>query len=220
MTLEANATGAVAGITRRAADRLRAGHLWVYRSDVDRLIPAPGMTDAVEAAPEAIPPGTLVSVVDGRGIPLGTALYSAGSEIALRMVSRQPGLGRAQYLGELRERLRAALKLREAVVAEAFSVADQTAETNACRLIFSEADGLPGIIADRYSEIVVLQLLTQGTAQDDVRRVVVDALAEQPWASVIVERPDARIRELEHLEHAPEGPLFVRDGGDAALKTG
>jgi 23S rRNA (cytosine1962-C5)-methyltransferase len=219
MTLEANATGAVAGITRRAADRLRAGHLWVYRSDVDRLLPARSMTDAAVVTLEEVPPGALVSVVDGRGIPLGTALYSAGSEIALRMVSRQPGLGRAQYLGELRERLRAALKLRETLVPEAFSVADQAVETNACRLIFSEADGLPGIIADRYSEIVVLQLLTQGTAQDDVRRVVVDALAEQPWASVIVERPDARIRELEHLEHAPEAPLFVRDGGDAALKT-
>lgn len=219
MTLEANATGTVAGITRRAADRLRAGHLWVYRSDVDRLLPARSMTDAAIVTLEEVPPGALVSVVDGRGIPLGTALYSAGSEIALRMVSRQPGLGRAQYLGELRERLRAALKLRETLVPEAFSVADQAVETNACRLIFSEADGLPGIIADRYSEIVVLQLLTQGTAQDDVRRVVVDALAEQPWASVIVERPDARIRELEHLEHAPEAPLFVRDGGDAALKS-
>jgi 23S rRNA (cytosine1962-C5)-methyltransferase len=116
----------------------------------------------------------------------------------------------------LRERLQAALKLRETLVPEAFSGA---AETNACRLMFSEADGLPGIVADRYNEIVVLQLLTQGTAQDDVRRVVVDVLAEQTWVDAIMERPDARVRELEHLEHPPEGPIFIRDGVEVALKT-
>ncbi|HEX9197935.1 MAG TPA: class I SAM-dependent rRNA methyltransferase [Acidobacteriaceae bacterium] len=211
------ASGAVVAITRRAADRLRAGHLWVYRSDVDRIAAPPGLTDA---AAETIPPGALVTVTDGRGIPLGTALYSAGSEIALRMVSRQPGLSRADYLGQLRERLLAALKLREALVPEAFATASSAAaQTNACRLIFAEADWLPGIIADRYNEIVVLQLLTQGTAQDDVRHVLVDVLAGQPWVGVIVERPDARIRALEHLEQAPEAPGFVRGGGEAALKT-
>jgi 23S rRNA (cytosine1962-C5)-methyltransferase len=212
MALQAIGTGAVASVTRRAAERLRAGYLWVYRSDVERLTTTPG--DTVE--PE---PGALVSVTDSRGIPLGTALYSAGSEIALRLVSRQPGLGRTEYLGELRERMEAAVRLREALVPEAFAGADAAAETNACRLIFSEADALPGIIADRYGEMVVLQLLTQGTAQDDVRQVVVEVLAEQPWVSLIVERPDARMRELERLGPAPEKPLFVRDGGEAALRT-
>ncbi len=57
--------GPAAAVTRRAADRLRAGHLWVYRSDVESLVPAVG---AVEIAG-----GSLVTVVDGRGIPLGTA---------------------------------------------------------------------------------------------------------------------------------------------------
>ena len=175
MTFAAIATGTVASITRRAADRLRAGHLWVYRSDMDRL--TPGET----------PGGTLVSVVDSRGIPLGTALYSAESEIALRLVSRQPGLTRIGYLAELRERLLAALKLRESLVPEAFSrggsseaeaEAEAKAATNACRLFFSEADGLPGIIADRYAGIVVLRLLIQGTAQADVRHVLAEVLAE------------------------------------------
>ena len=216
MTLQASTTGAVAEITRRAAERLRAGHLWVYRSDVERLAAAPG-----DAGRDEVQPGALVSVVDSRGIPLGTALYSAGSEIALRMVSRQAGLGRAEYLGELRERVEAALRLRDTLLPEAISGAGKRAatETNACRLIFSEADGLPGIIADRYNEMAVLQLLTQGTAQDDVRRVLVEVLAEQPWAGVIVERPDARVRELERLGPAPEKPLFVRAGGEAALRT-
>ena len=81
------------------------------------------------------------------------------------MVSRQAEVGRAEYLGEVRERVRAAIRLRERVAAEAFS----GEETNACRLVFSEADELPGIVMDRYGSLVVAQLLTQGTAQDDVR---------------------------------------------------
>jgi 23S rRNA (cytosine1962-C5)-methyltransferase len=195
--------GTAAGITRRAAERVRAGHLWVYRSDVERVQPA------------ELAGGALVTVVDGRGIALGTALYSDSSEIALRMVSRQAGVGREEYLGEVRARLRAAIRLRERVAAEAFS----GDESNACRLTFSEADELPGIVMDRYGELVVVQLLTQGTAQDDVRAVLAEVLAEQEWVRTVVERPDARVRELEHLETAPEGPLFVRKRCKAALQT-
>jgi len=207
MSGEANAAAAVATITRRAADRLRAGHLWIYRSDVERL------------SGSEISGGSLVSVADSRGIPLGTAIFSAGSEIALRLVSRQPGLGRAGYLADLETRLHAALRLRESVAAEAFASAP---DNNACRLVFSEADDLPGIVADRYNSLVVVQLLTQGTAQDDVRAVLVEVLAEQPWVHTIVERPDPRMRELEHLGPPPdsdsEAPLFVR-AGEPSLQT-
>jgi 23S rRNA (cytosine1962-C5)-methyltransferase len=203
MAFEVNGMGAVIGVTRRASERLRTGHLWVYRSDVERVQPA------------ELAGGALVSVVDGRGIALGTALYSDSSEIALRMVSRQAGVGREAYLGEARERVRAAIRLRERLVTEAFS----GDETNACRLAFSEADELPGIVMDRYGELVVVQLLTQGTAQDDVRGVLAEVLAEQSWAETAVERPDTRVRELERLEPAPEGPLFVRAGSEAALQT-
>ena len=201
MTLQAKT---VATITRRAADRLRAGHLWIYRSDIERLS---------DTNP---PAGALISVADSRGIPLGTALYSAGSEIALRLISRQPGLDRPSYLADLRTRLHAALRLRENVAAEAFS---PSPDNNACRLIFSEADDLPGIVADRYNNLVVVQLLTQGTAQDDVRAALVEVLAEQPWVHTIVERPDPRIRDLEHLGPPPESPLFVRDATNPSLQT-
>ena len=204
MSVETNAPAAVATITRRAADRLRAGHLWIYRSDIDRL------------SDSEAPGGSLISVTDSRGIPLGTALYSAGSEIALRLASRKPGLSRADYLADLRTRLLAALHLRTRVAAEAFSL---SGDDNACRLIFSEADDLPGIIADRYDGLVVVQLLTQGTAQDDVRRVLVEVLAMQLWICVVVERPDPRIRELEHLSAPPDIPLFVRDATDPSLQT-
>jgi len=219
--------GPLAAVTRRAAERLRAGHLWVFRSDVERLTQPSEDAHAATGASPAIVPGALVTVVDNRGIPLGTALYSSASEIALRMVSRRPALHRAEYLAQMRERVHAALRLREALVPEAFSAvtaaqADSGASqpnTNACRLLFSEADNLPGIVADRYAGIVVLQLLTQGTAQDDVRQALVDVLAQQPWITTIVERPDPRIRELEQLPPAPDAPLYPRENSGAPLQT-
>ena len=86
-------------VTRRAADRLRAGHLWVYRTDI-------------EGAVAALVGGSIVTVVDGRGIALGSALYSDASQIAARMVSGKAGLTRAEYLAELRVRVDAALARR------------------------------------------------------------------------------------------------------------
>ena len=95
-------------VTRRASEKVRAGHLWVYRSDL--------VGNAAE-----LTAGGLVTVVDGRGIPLGTAIYSSASEICLRMVSKVPGLGREGYLADVRTRVEAAIALRESVAAEAFS---------------------------------------------------------------------------------------------------
>jgi 23S rRNA (cytosine1962-C5)-methyltransferase len=181
-------------IARRAADRLRAGHLWVYGSDVESLVPLT-RTTGVEG-------GTLVTVMDARGIPLGTALYSDASQITLRMVSGRVGLTRAEYLGEVRGRVAGALKLRA-------ELAPESNGDNACRVIFSEADGLPGIVADRYNDLVVLQLLTQGTAQDDVRVAVVEGLVAGFGEDISVwERPDARVRELERLSAPEDGALY------------
>jgi 23S rRNA (cytosine1962-C5)-methyltransferase len=195
MVRTAELNGIVVQITRRAADRLRRGHLWVYRSDVENTI--------------GDDPGSgLATVVDGRGLPLGSGIYSAASEIAVRLVSTGADLSRSDYLSELRERLQAALALRRSVVPDAFAAGTGT---NACRLFFAEADALPGIIADRYDGVIVLQLLTQSTARDDVRELVRNVLASEPWASIVVERPDPRIRELEHLGPAPEAPLWQRD---------
>ena len=197
----AQAHGPAAAITRRAADRLRAGHLWVYRSDIESLIPLTGATE--------IPGGSLVTVTDSRGIPLGTAIYSAASQIALRLVSSQAALPRAAYLEQVRDRVRAALDLRD-------QLAPESIDNNACRLLFSEADALPGIVADRYNDLVILQLLTQATAQDDVRRAVTEAIAHrlqsQPGGLsgrlTIWERPDPRMRELEQLPAPSPEPLY------------
>jgi 23S rRNA (cytosine1962-C5)-methyltransferase len=186
-------------ISRRAADRLRAGHLWVYRTDLESHQPS--------AAPES---GALVTLADSREIPLGTALYSSASTIAARLITRTPALTRAQYLTDLRARIDAALQLRR-------ELAPTSATNNAHRLIFSEADNLPGIIADRYNDLVLVQLLIQGTAQDDVRAVLVAALshefqgafAKEKCALTIWERPDPRIRELEQLPAPASGALFT-----------
>ena len=180
-------------ITRRAADRLRAGHLWVYRSDI-------------EQPDETLAPGALVTIVDSRRIPLGTALYSTTSQIAARLISRTPALTREQYLIDLKDRIESALALRR-------ELAPISEKDNAHRLIFAEADDLPGIIADRYNDLILLQLLTQGTAQDDVRKIIVEALrsqlAQNNEPPTLWERPDPRIRELEQLPAPAPGPLFT-----------
>jgi 23S rRNA (cytosine1962-C5)-methyltransferase len=204
-------------ITRRAADRLRSGHLWVYRTDLEPhgLKPTqPGPTPS-EAPNSADPkPGSLVTLTDSRDIPLGTALYSSASQIAARLISRTPALTRKQYLADLRLRIDAALELRRQLAPIIpWNHDTGAAATNAHRLIFSEADNLPGIIADRYNDLVLLQLLTQGTAQDDVRAVLVAALREafaaEGHALTLWERPDPRIRELEQLPPPPTSALFT-----------
>ncbi len=190
-------------ISRRAADRLRAGHLWVYRSDIESADSEPGA-------------GTLISMVDSRNTPMGTALYSSSSQIAARLVSRSAQLTREQYLADVRERVHQALRLRR-------EIAPTTAENNAQRLIFSEADDLTGVVADRYNDLIVLQLLIQGTAQDDVRAAVTNALRNELAANgeplTIWERQDPRIRELEELAPAGSEPLFSTLSEAAPAKT-
>ena len=200
-------------VSRRAAETLRSGHVWVYRSEL-------------AAGAEAAEPGALVTVEDAAGRALGTALYSSSSQIALRLVSQTPGLTRAEYLADLRARVVSAIARRRAV---APLCEEPEAETTAQRLLFSEADAVPGIVADRYGELVVVQLLTQGTAQDDVRTVLAEALRVALWEGAerltvprverltIWERPDGRIRELEQLAASPEEPLLHVGEGEPAM---
>lgn len=199
--------GPTAVISRRAAEKLRAGHVWVYRTEIEALQPADGMED--------IPAGALVAVVDMRGRFLGTASYSSASMIALRMIAPKRLADRAEYLELLRERLRRAVRTRERLLANA-------PDTNACRLVFGEADELPGIVLDRYGELLVLQLLTQGTYRDDVRSTAVETVLQELGTgdvATIVERPDPRIRELEQLPPAPAAPLYAKDAERPKLAT-
>jgi 23S rRNA (cytosine1962-C5)-methyltransferase len=85
--------------------------------------------------------------------------------------------------------------------------------------VFGEADELPGIVADRYGNLVILQLLTQGTHVEDVRAVVVEVFREMLGPETILERPDARIRELEQLEAPSTEPLYSKTTDMPRLAT-
>ena len=167
-------------ISQRAAARLRHGHVWVYRSD---LLQLPELT-----------PGAVVGVSDERRNLIGTAAYSTTSQIALRLLSPGPVADVEQLV---RERLRTAIALRQ----------EWVQNSDSCRLVFSEADQLPGVIADRYNDIVSVQLLSQFTDQDWFRQALLHTLQEEIQPSAIVERVEERIRELEQLPNREAGVI-------------
>ena len=187
-----------ARISRRASERLRAGSLWVYASEIESLdLPVEGEAPA------------LLPVADNRGLLLGTALYSPASQIALRIVARE-AIDEPAWLALLEQRLRAAFERREPLLDEA---------NDACRLCFSEADELPGLVADKYGSLVILQLLAKGLDSAAVRRSIVRVLRQKLAPRAILERPDPRIRELEGLSAPEAGPLWAADNSAAAATT-
>ena len=189
-----------AQVSRRAADRLRSGHLWVYASDIEAItLPEPASD---------VPPA-LLPVADHRGLLLGTALYSPSSQIALRLVARE-AIGEEEWLRLLAARLRLAIARRKPLLDD---------RNDACRLCFSEADELPGVVVDKYGGLVVLQLLTKGLLAAGVRKTCVRVLREELAPSAILERPDPRMRELEGLAPSPSEPLFAEDPSSPASAT-
>ncbi len=134
---------------------------------------------------------------DPRGNTLGTALYSSASQIALRMISAGPVKDTAAFHQLLRERIHAAAEYRRRVVAG----------SDAYRVVFSEADALPGLIVDRYNDVLCLQALTQAMDQPEVKAAVVAALQEEFSPAGVVERVDPRIRKLEQLPESEGGLL-------------
>jgi len=167
-------------VSPRGATRLKSGHVWVYKSDV--------------LSSNGIPPGSLVTVTDQRGKPLGTALYSSSSQIAIRMISPDPV---TDFPGLLRQRISDAIAYRENLVRD----------TDAYRLIFSEADFLPGLIVDRYNDILSLQILTQAMDANPVRETLISELSAQLKPASVIERVDPRVRELETLPARASGLL-------------
>ena len=159
-------------VSRRGANRLKDGHVWVYRSDI--------------LSANGISPGALVGVADEREKFLGTALYSSASQIAIRMISRE-AVKDLDVL--LRKRIQEAIVYRERVVRD----------TDAYRIVFSEADFLPGLIVDRYNDLLSLQVLTQAMDAEAVRQAIVSELDERLKPTAIAERVDPRVRELEQL---------------------
>jgi 23S rRNA (cytosine1962-C5)-methyltransferase len=168
-------------VSPRGATRLKSGHVWVYRSDV--------------LSADNIAPGSVVAVTDQRGKPLGTALYSSSSQIAIRLISHDPVPDLPVLL---RTRIADAIAYREKLVRD----------TDAYRVIFSEADFLPGLIVDRYNDILSLQILTQAMDADLVRETVIPQLTQQLNPASVIERVDPRVRELETLPARASGLLY------------
>jgi 23S rRNA (cytosine1962-C5)-methyltransferase len=165
-------------VSPRGASRLKDGHVWVYRSDI--------------VSANGIPPGSLAAVADHRGQFLGTALYSSASQIAIRLISREPV---ADFAALLRQRVADAIAYREPLIHD----------TDAYRMIFSEADFLPGLIVDRYNDILSIQILTQAMDAKATRDVLASELTAKLHPASIAERVDPRVRQLEELPPRASG---------------
>ncbi len=164
---------ATVAISRRGEDRIRSGHPWIYKSDVGD-VRASG--------------GDVVHVLS-RGRPVGRALYSDRSEIALRMLTRS-----ADPVGDefWRARLSDAIRFRESLDIDA----------TAYRLVHGEADLLPSLVIDRYGDHLVLQALSQGI--DRRLPALTRLLVELVEPAGILARNDPRVRLLEGLEQRVE----------------
>jgi 23S rRNA (cytosine1962-C5)-methyltransferase len=178
-------------ISRRGAERLLRGHLWIYRADVER-------------APPALEGGEVVLVADGRGRFLAKAFWSARSKIALRVVTRDEEPVDEPFFAR---RLAAAVDLRTRVFGDERFV----------RLVHGEADLLPGLVVDRYGDVAVLQTLIPAT--DRRKAFLAELVANALGLRSILERNDVRVRELEGLSQtkgvlrgADPGPVEYREG--------
>jgi 23S rRNA (cytosine1962-C5)-methyltransferase len=168
----------------------------VYASDVESLETGAASND------DGVP--ALIPVADSRGLLLGTALYSPTSQIALRMVARE-AIGETEWLKLLAERLTRAIERRIPLLKAI------DAKSDSFRLCFSEADELPGLVVDKYAELVIVQLLARGLDSAAVRGAIVQAVEKNIEPAAIWERPDPRIRELEGLAAPGLEPLWAAD---------
>ncbi len=178
-------------VSRRGAERLAGGHPWIYRSDVEKA-PRPG-EDA-----------DVVVVKDGRGRFLGKAFWSTRSKIAVRVITRDDVAIDEAFFGE---RLASALALRRATFPDERSM----------RLVHGEADLIPGLVVDRYEDVVVLQTLIPAT--DRRKELFAELLASALAPRSILERNDVRVRELEGLAQV-KGILRGPDPGPIEYHEG
>jgi 23S rRNA (cytosine1962-C5)-methyltransferase len=179
-------------ITRRGAERLQRGHLWIYRADVEKAPPA-----GLEA-------GDVVLLADGRGRFLAKAFWSARSKISLRVLTRDEEPVDEAFFAR---RIAAAIELRELAFGRERFV----------RLVHGEADLLPGLVIDRYGDVAVLQTLVPAT--DRRKAFFAEVVANALSLRSVVERNDVRVRELEGLAQTkgvlrgPEpGPVEYQEG--------
>jgi len=177
---DATTAPAVVRLKPRRAKPFLLGHPWVFSGAIDR----------VEGSPAK---GDVVAVSDDRGRFVGRGFFNADSQIAVRLFSRDAE--EAVDDSFWRRRIEAAVALRRETLA-----LDE--RTDAYRVAYSDSDGLPGLVVDRYADYLVVRFLSAGMA---VRReIVLDALTDMLSPRGIYERPDAEAAEREGI-HAARG---------------
>ena len=162
----------VPGIIIKPRARILHGHDWDYGTQILKTF----------ANPQG---GDVVSIKDGRDRLLGTAIYNPASQIPARRISHSRVALDREFLAR---RLARALDWRTKAACRA----------DLCRLVWSDADGLPGVIADRYADTIVLQTLT--LAMDNHKQTIAEELQKLTAVRCVVERNDAPIRHAEGLE--------------------
>jgi len=154
---------------------LRRRHPWVFSGAIDKVAGKPGSGDTVE-------------IRDAEGKPLALAAYSPKSQIRARVWTFDTAEGvDADFFGR---RIEGAAAIRDGLPA--------SRHTNAVRLVHGESDGLPGLVVDRYADVLVAQFLAAGVER--WRDPILDALLERSRCEAIYERSDAEVRGLEGLE--------------------
>lgn len=158
-------------LSRRGSQRWSSGHPWIYASDVE--------------VPGELPTGAVVRVMDARGRSVGQAFFSRESRITLRRVARDEQPVDERFFGE---RIAAADALRKRLYPG----------QDCYRVVHAEADGLPGLIVDRYGDCLTVQFLIAATEQR--RELILDVLERHFGCQAIVNRSDVAVRRLEGLE--------------------
>jgi 23S rRNA (cytosine1962-C5)-methyltransferase len=150
-------------------------HPWIFSGAIEQVMGKPAAGETVE-------------VKSASGKPLALAAWSPKSQIRVRAWTFNPG--EEVDAGFFRARLTRALALRESLPA--------ARHTNALRLVHGESDGLPGLVVDRYADVLVAQFLAAGVER--WRDEILNALMEISGCEAIFERSDAEVRKLEGLE--------------------
>ncbi len=159
--------------------RIFHGHVWVYATEIKGRFGEPQ-------------PGDVVQLQDPRGKPMGSAIYNPKSQISARLFShRRQDLDLDFFV----RRIERAYKLRQ----------DAGVDLNLCRMVWSESDGLPGVVVDRYGDYLVLQTLTLAMAQR--QELIIQALVQIFSPKGIVQRNEGGVRKAEGLDQV-KGPVY------------
>jgi 23S rRNA (cytosine1962-C5)-methyltransferase len=162
----------MAGIVVKPRARILHGHDWVFSSEVLKVFGKPA-------------DGDVISLKDGKDHLIGSAIYNSKSQIVARRFSRRK---QELDLDFFKRRIAQATEYR----------ARRGVDPKLCRVVWSESDGLPGLIVDRYGDHFVIQTLT--LAMDMRKALIADAIIELFAEATIIERNDAPVRKAEGLE--------------------